>query len=163
VSLPDLPSAELGALHRRLVARARRTAPSGESEDLAQDAWVKLAAERPREAAPALDVRAFAALRQANADRLRRANCAKRALVTASLDDRHDDRRASAELRLVELEELLLSELGPDALQVARARAAGATERDLAEQPGWSAHRAHAATRRVRRGVPRLKSHLIDD
>jgi DNA-directed RNA polymerase specialized sigma24 family protein len=164
VHLPDPSNEELRALRTRLrhSAAAGGTVPAADVEDVAQEAMLKLVREERREDAPSLVVRGFVALRQARAEYFRRRSRAKEPPLEA-LELHEEVGRADAEARLMELEDMLRALCGEDALEMARARQAGMTERELAEQPGWTPQRAGAARKRLKRAGDRLRSALLDD
>ena len=161
---PEPSQDELKAVRGRLrrSAAAAGAVPPADVEDVTQDAMLKLVREQPRAEAPSLVVRGFVALRQARAEYLRRMNRAKEPPL-AAVDIDEETGHPDAAMRLIELEDLLRTVCGEDALELARARQAGMTERELAEQPGWTPQRAGAARKRLTRAADRLRSALVYD
>jgi hypothetical protein len=127
-----------------------------------QEAMLKVVSEEQRERAPSLIVRGFVALRQARAEYFRRRSRAKEPPLEA-LDLHEEVGRVDAEARLMELEDLVRTECDEDALEFARARMVRSTERELAEEEGWTPQRAGAARKRLKRAGDRLRSALLDD
>jgi hypothetical protein len=164
VHLPEPTPEELRALRVRLhhSTAAGGTVPAADVEDVTQEAMLKVVCEEQREEAPSLVVRGFVALRQARAEYFRRRSRVKEPPLEA-LELHEEVGRADAEARLIQLEDMVRAECGEDALEMARARQAGMTERELAEQLGWTPQRAGAARKRLKRAGDRLRSALIDD
>lgn len=165
MAVPEPTREQLEELRARLLRAAphgRVRIPTNDVEDVTQEALVKLVREKPKDNPPPLLVRGFTALRQAKVDYVRQRNRAKEPPLEA-LDDHIEVGHPDAGLRLLELEEMVMWEAGPDALRFARARQAGMTEAELAAEPGWTPQRAGAARRRLQRGIDRLRNELLDD
>jgi DNA-directed RNA polymerase specialized sigma24 family protein len=165
VAAPHLDPKELAELRQRLHRAAGSGAvpiPSADTEDVTQEAMLRLVQEEPREDAPPIAARAFRLLHQAKVDYLRRRNRVKEPKLEV-LSDEHASPQPDPELRLFELEDVICREVGEDALEAARARVVRETEKELGAREGWSAERAHAARRRLLRGRDRLLDQLLDD
>jgi hypothetical protein len=153
---------ELAALRADLVRRGAGRVPAADIEDVAQEALLKVVREDLREGAPGLARRGGRAFKHARAEYFRRRNRAKEPPLEA-LEDQADIEIEDPVLRVFELEDLVRGEAGPDAVEVARARASRLTQRELGDEPGWTPQRAEAASRRLRRARRRLAEEMLDE
>ncbi len=145
-----------------MVARTRKNGLSwDDAEDLVQDALLKVMRQGVRSGAPSLAVRAFVALRDRRSERARMA--ARRAFLDpmprSALAER-DVGVTESGYAVVEICEVLTAIAGADVMKFARLKAQGATEADIAEQPGWSPQRAAAARIRLGRKKAALAAAL---
>lgn len=159
---PD-PDADIRAMAPKLRRTAMRRRPGGsiDGEDISQNAWIRVLAEQVRADAPPLEVRAYRALRQADAEDLRRSQRVVE-LRNMPLLEGYADRRQSSALQVVELAETIREIAGDDALEALQCRAAGMTETEIGSRPGWTPEKAHAALRRLRRSRSEITKAIVD-
>lgn len=159
-ALPSSTS-ELALLHRRLVAHAEdRGVPQMDAEDVASQAISKATLERARPGAPPLPVRARVALRDEIADYHRRRDARPRIDHGAEIPESNHSPDLDARRRLRLIARALRQELGEEVLRYAFMVAAGYSERQIAEQPGWDRLRAGRVRKRLERNGPKLLSEL---
>jgi len=165
MAAPEPSRDELRQLRADLLhgaTRGRLYVPSADAEDVTQQALMKVVREPPHDDAPPLIVRGRAALKRAKVDYLRKRTRVSEPVVQP-LETAADIGAIDARILLVELEETLRREVGPDALEYAKARQDGLTEKDLAQQLGWTPQRAGAARKRLSRAIDVMRAELLDD
>lgn len=165
MAVPEPTVEELRALSADLTRAAGRGSvhvPVPDREDVAQEALLKLVQERPKETAPPLRVRAFAALRNAQVDYLRKKTRAKEPVLLA-VENMDGISCEDPEIRLAELRQVIEQLAGADALEIAEARMIGETEAEVGTRPGWTPQRAHAGRRQLNRMGSVIADELLDD
>lgn len=140
---------------RLVLLKAARVA-EGDREDVVQEAMVRALREEVRPLAPPLPARALRKLRDASVDLYRQQSRKKEPPQVASLEAHGDLAREDAALKLAETSDMVRAIAGPDVLQYALWTAARMTEREIAQQPGWSSQRAGAARRQLSRKMEAL-------
>lgn len=155
-------------LRLRLAASAARRVPRDEVDDLVQDTLEKVLRERVRPGAPTLPKRAFAALRDKEAELWRREERRRGREATLMLVD-GDEAAERPEVaifdegqRLLEARDLVSRIAGEDAVQFALLTSCGATEADVAALLGWPPNRAAAARVQLGRKKAEIALALFD-
>lgn len=145
---------ELKAL-RVLLLKAARVAEA-DREDVVQDAMFRAVQEDVRPAAPPLQARALRKLRDASADLYRRRSRKREPQEVESLEAHGDIALEDATIKVTETADMIEAIAGADVLKYVRWASIGMTEREIAEQPGWSTKRAGAARRQLSRKMEAL-------
>lgn len=145
---------ELKAL-RLVMLKAARVAEA-DREDVVHEAMVRVLREEVRPSAPPLPARALSKLRDASIDLYRRQSRKKEPPLVVSLEACGEMACEDAAIKLAETSDMVRAIAGPDVLQYARWTAIGMTEREIAQQPGWSTKRAGAARRQLSRKTEAL-------
>jgi DNA-directed RNA polymerase specialized sigma24 family protein len=140
-----------------------------DAEDCAQEALIRLVREKPRGDAPALGVRAGAALKLAIIDERRRAS-RKSEIPTGMRTDIDDDEAhaaadhvdPAARLRFMEMIEGVLDLVGPDVVRLLLEGEAGYTEIESADRAPAGSASTGALRKRLSRAVPEIAKKITD-
>lgn len=142
-----------GKLRRRLLRAAlAKGIPEDDAEDFAHDVVEKTLREVVRPAAPALEIRAGAAVRDKRAEYSRRVQRRPQLVPLTLPTNEEGAEQERPELAVVdgafailELRDVIVSVAGEDAMRFALLKTWGATESDIALLLGWPPQRAAAA------------------